>query len=472
MMKALQQICVGLLLLPAASLWSQVDNTPAAPTTANVGAQNTPAPPVPAIVGSQDSGDRMLTPPPVSGQSFPNLPTSEERANYLRGGLAFTGAYTDNALGSVTPEPVSDVSYSIAPFITLDETTPRLHVVTTYAPGFTFYQKYSSRNEQDQNASINLQYRLSPHVTFSAVDGFQKSSNVFNQPDLASAGAVSGATQQSNFSVIAPIADLLRNTGNADITYQFAANSMVGASGTFTNLHYPNQSEVPGLSDASSQAGSAFYASRISRMHYVGLTYQYQRLITYLPEGQDETQTQAVLLFYTLYASSRLSMSFFGGPQYSDTTLPPLFLVVPQASALRGWTPAAGGSLGWQGRLTSLALSYAHTISGGGGLAGAVHMDNASLSIRQQMTRNLSGAIAGGYTQNDLLTSAVAAGLNGHTVSGTASLQRQFGQHTNVQLGYTRLHQDYSDVAVLAATPNTNREFVSISYQFSRPLGR
>ena len=45
-------------------------------------------------------------------------------------------------------------------------------------------------------------------------------------------------------------------------------------------------------------------------------------------------------------------------------------------------------------------------------------------------------------------------------------------QHFNLQLGYTRLHQDYSTVAVLAATPDTNREFVSISYQFSRPLGR
>jgi hypothetical protein len=27
-------------------------------------------------------------------------------------------------------------------------------------------------------------------------------------------------------------------------------------------------------------------------------------------------------------------------------------------------------------------------------------------------------------------------------------------------------------VAILATNPNTNREFISISYQFSRPLGR
>jgi hypothetical protein len=386
--------------------------------------------------------------------------------------MAFTSAYTDNALGSVNGHPVSDVSYSVAPFIALDETTPRLHVVSTYAPGFTFYQRESSLNETDQNASINLQYRLSPHVTLSARDGFQKSSNVFNQPDLASAGAVSGGTQEANFSVIAPIADRLSNTGNVGITSQFAANGMVGASGTFTNLHYPDQAEVPGLFDSSSQAGSVFYSLRISKMHYIGVTYEYQRLLSYPTEGQNETQTHAILFFYTLYATSRFSVSFFGGPQYSDTVQPPLPSLPVQVPAARAWTPAAGASLSWQARLTNIAVSYSHIISGGGGLIGAVHMDSASASVRQQMTRSLSGSLAGGYVQNDVLASVLAGNINGHTVSGTASLQQEFGQHINLQLGYTRLHQDYSSVAVLAATPNTNREFVSISYQFSRPLGR
>jgi hypothetical protein len=386
--------------------------------------------------------------------------------------MAFTSAYTDNALGSVNGQPVSDVSYSVAPFIALDETTPRLHVVSTYAPGFTFYQRESSFNEADQNASINFQYRLSPHVTFSARDGFQKSSNVFNQPDLASAGAVSGGTQEANFSVIAPIADRLSNTGNVGITSQFAANGMVGASGTFTNLHYPDQAEVPGLYDSSSQAGSVFYSLRISKMHYIGVTYEYQRLLSYPTEGQNETQTHAILFFYTLYPTSRFSVSFFGGPQYSDTVQPPLPSLPVQVPAARAWTPAAGASLSWQARLTNIAVSYSHIISGGGGLIGAVHMDSASASVRQQMTRSLSGSLAGGYVQNDVLASVLAGNINGHTVSGTASLQQEFGQHINLQLGYTRLHQDYSSVAVLAATPNTNREFVSISYQFSRPLGR
>jgi len=128
--------------------------------------------------------------------------------------------------------------------------------------------------------------------------------------------------------------------------------------------------------------------------------------------------------------------------------------------------------LSWQGRLSNLAISYAHLISSGGGLIGAVRMDSASAAIRQQLSRRLNATVTGGYAQNEVLGATALIGSNGHTVSGTASLQQQFGQHLNLQLGYTRLHQDYSTVAVLAATPNTNREFVSISYQFSRPLGR
>jgi hypothetical protein len=463
-MKLFETISVGLVLLAAAPLWSQEEQRPV-PAPAATG-------PISEISTNEDA-DRMLTPPPVSGQSYPPSIASRERSNYLRGGLAFTSAYTDNAVGSVNGPPVSDVSYSIWPMVALDETTPRSHLVLTYAPGFTFYQRESSLNEADQNASINVQYRLSPHVTFSARDSFQKSSNVFNQPDFTSATAVSGSTQEGNFSVIAPIADRLSNSGNVGVTYQFAANSMVGAGGTFTNLHYPNQTEVPGLFDSSSQGGLAFYSVRVSKINYFGATYQYQRLVSYPAPGTNETQTHALLLFYTLYPTKRFSISVFGGPQYAEVGLQFSDTAsIPPTPASRSWNPAAGGSLGWQGRLSSLAISYSHLISSGGGLIGAVKMDNVSASIHQQLSRTLSASVEGGYAQNDLLAATPLIGGNGHTVSGTASLQQQVGQHLNLQLGYTRLHQDYSTVAVLAATPDTNREFVSISYQFSRPLGR
>lgn len=455
-MKRLNAIRAGLLLLITAPLWAQVESGSTQPVAPLVGLNIT----------TDDSNARMVTPAPVSGQSYPVELSSQERSNYLRGGVAFTSAYSDNAVGAVNGHPESDISYSVAPTVALDETTPRLHWLLTYAPGFTFYQRVSARNEADQNASIDLAYRLSPHVTFSAHDGFQKSSNAFNQPDLASSGAVNGGTQGPNLSVIAPVADRLTNAGNVGLTYQFALNSMVGASGTFSNLHYPDLAQVPGLYDSSSQAGLAFYSVRLARTQYLGITYEYQRLMSYPTAGLSETQTHAILFFYSLNPTSRFSISLFGGPQYSDTIQP---LPLP---AVRSWTPGAGASASWQGRLTSLAVSYSHVIAGGGGLAGAVQMDSANASVRQQITRTLTGSVSGGYAQNDVLGSPALGLSSGHSISGTASLQQEFGRHLNLQLGYTRLHQSYGNVGVLSLTPDTNREFVSLSYQFSKALGR
>jgi hypothetical protein len=462
-----------LTLLIALPVWSQTDNTPAqSPVPAMVGVNNSAAPA--ETYNPNTSGDRMVTPPPVSGQTYPIALASEERSNYFRGGISFTSAYTDNAIGAVTGHPVSDISYSVFPIVALDETTPRLHYLLTYAPGFTFYQRTSALNSADQNASIQFEYRLSPHVTFSARDGFQKVSNVFNQPvDLTSAGVVSGGAQGPNVSVIAPIADQMTNTGNVGISDQFALNDMIGASGTFSNLHYPNQAQVPGLSDSSSQAGLAFYSHRVGKGQYFGVTYQYQRLLAYPTVGLNETQTHAALFFYTIApSSSRFSISFFGGPQYSDTIEPPVPSLQLSSTELKTWSPAGGASLGWQGRLTSFALSYAHIISGGGGLIGAVKLDSATGSARQQITKSLNASLTGSYGQNDVIGNPLLGVTNGHTISGTASLQQQIGQHLGVQLGYTRLHQSYSNVEVISTTPDTNRESVSISYQFARPLGR
>jgi hypothetical protein len=472
-MNRYQVISLALLTLVALPASSQVETTSQPGSTAQQDSAAQPGSATPSVEPILDHPeDRMQAPPPVTGQKYSTAFTSEERANYLRYGVVFTPGYTDNALGGTSSHPVSDVSYSVAPTVAIDQSTSRMNWVAAYAPGFTFYQRLSAHNEADENAALNFSYRLSPHVTFSAQDGFQKSSNVFNQPDFGSAGTVSGGTIVPNFSILPPVADRLSNSANTSLTYQFALNGMVGASGTFTNLHYPNPAQVPGLYDSASQAGSAFYSLRISQIHYLGVTYQYQRLVSYPTAGQNETQTHAVMLFYTLCPTSHFSMSFFGGPQYLDTVeppVPPLNIAIP---AVKAWTPAAGASLSWQGRRSSISLSYSHVISGGGGLIGAVHLDDGTVLVRQQLTKNLSGSIGGGYAENKIIGSSLASSENGHSLNGTASLQQQFGQHFNVQLGYTRLHQSYASIPVISSFPDTNREFISIAYQFSRPLGR
>lgn len=441
-------------LLVAVPVWSQVNDNS---TTGND-----------ATATSDDS--RMLTPPPVSGAAYASIPESQERSNYLSAGVIFNTAYSDNVLGGVTSKPVSDIDYSVWPTISLDQTTTRLHSILTYAPGFTFYQKTTGRNEADQNASIDFQYRLSPHVTASVRDSFQKTSNVFSQPDPLSAAAVYGSTQVPTAAIVPPVADRLSNNADADLSYQFSRTSMIGASATFSNLHYPDPSQVPGLYDSSSKGGAAFYSHRLSKKHYIGAQYQYSRILAFPTGAEFETQTHTMFLFYTLYLRPNLSLSFSGGPQHYEAT---------QSSLLNehSWSPAVNASLGWQGKRTTFAASYSRTVTGGGGLIGAFESNSANASARWQIARMWSvGAGAGYAIYKNVLTSVptslAAISQGGHSITGTVSLQHPIGQHFEAELGYTRMHQSYSDVAVISTAPNTNREFISISYHFNRPLGR
>ena len=445
-------IYTGLILLVAVPTWPQAANPDAEPAV-NV-------------------EDRMLVPAPASGEAYPVGLSSEERANYLRYGLTFSSAYSDNVLGAATPSghAVSDMSYSVLPTIGIDKSTSRLHWGMTYAPGFTFYQHTSERNEADHNALLRFEYRLSPHVTFSARDTFQKSSNVFNQPGLMNSGTVSGSAQAPNTSIIAPLADRLMNFGGIGLTYQYSANDMIGATGGFSNLHYASTRQVAGLSDESSQTGSGFYSHRVAGRHYFGAIYEFQRLMSFPTGLNSETQTHSVLGFYTVYPSTNFSMSFYGGPQRANTTQPALPTFELPAFSSQTWHPAAGASLDWRGQFTAAALSYSHTIRGGGGLSGAVQLDEVSAVGRARLSPVLSASLGGFYANNRLLAPAIVSS-NGHTISGTIALQRTFGEHFGAELGYTRMRQTYS-IPILAATPNTNRVFVSFSCNFSRPLGR
>lgn len=439
-----------MVLFAAIPLWSQVE----ASDTGDTGAVN------------PDADLQMQTPPPVSGQSYPTAYAGAEKANYLRGGLTFTTTHTDNVLYSNGTSPVSDFSYSVWPTIGLDKTTSRLHLTFTYSPGFTIYQKTSSLNQSNQNVGVNFQYRLSPHVSVTLSDGFAKTSNVFNQPNSSST-PVPGSAQAPTVAVIAPVADQLTNTSNGTLTYQFSRSSMVGIGGNVTDLHYLNQSQVPGLFDSNSYGGSAFYSHRLSKKQYVGAQYQYQRILAY-PTGQaqSETQTHTIYLFYTIYLKPTLSLSFSGGPQYTDTPQPPL----PNS---RTWGPAASTSFSWQTHHTNIAANYSRVVSGGGGLVGAFHSNTASASIRQQLTPSWNVGLSGGYSIYKSVTPfSFFATPGGHTVSGTASLAHTFGEHLNASLGYTRLHQSYGGLALINNAPDTNDEWVSISYTFARPIGR
>lgn len=404
----------------------------------------------------------MLTPPPVSGETYPTMTGSETWSNELRAGLSVEGAYDDNVLAEDSTVPVAEFTYSIKPTIAFDRMTPRLHQAFAYSPGFTLYQRTSGRNEADQNASANFEYRLSPYAAVSLRDSFQKSTNVFNQPYAG----VSGSTQPLTEAIVPPFADQLSNAASTEVSYQFSANGMIGAGGTSTIVNYLNLVQVSGLANSNSRGASGFYNLRLSSAQYIGAMYRYSTMTADSVIGDSETQTDTIYLFYTLHLKDALSISISGGPQHFDVAQSPL----PASAA---WTPAATASIGWQRRRTSFAASYSRTVIGATGLLGAFQTNSANSSARWQFARNWTAGLTTSYgIEKNVTPLSLGSSPGGHSVSGTASVQHLIGARFTAELGYARLHESYNGIAVISHFPDSDREYISVSYQFTRPLGR
>jgi hypothetical protein len=445
----LARACLCLLLLACTAAWSQVDT--ASSDTANGSADET----------------QLRVPPPVSGQAYSSEFAGETQSNIMRGGLGFGTAYLSNVWGAGSTNPLSDVTYSIWPTIALDKTTSQLHLMFNYSPGFTFYQHTSAYNQATQNLGVNLQYRLSPNLTVNVQDAFQKTSNMFNQSNAFTAAPVSGSVPTQAAAVVTPVADQLSNVTAAQLTYQVSADSMVGLTGSFNRLYYPNPQEVSGLFNSHSTGGSAYYSTRFGERYYIGGTFQYQNIASYRVAAPGTlTQTETIFAFLTVYLKPALSLSVSGGPQHYRATQSPL----PAAAS---WQPMIMASLGWQGERTTLAASYARVVTGGGGLNGAFNSNSANVSAVWQATRNWKVGVSSSYSVYNTLTPLfVQSNPGGHTISAAASAQRSLTDHLNVQFGYNWTHQIYAGIPAISTDPNLSRVFVSINYQFARPLQR
>jgi hypothetical protein len=436
----LTRVCLSFAFLVTVPAWSQV----------------APA----ATGGVPDDETQMRTPPPVSVEPIPTFTGSEARSNYLDPGLTFETSYNDNLLGGSGILPISDMAYSVYPRIEFDKMTPRLHQTWRYEPRFTLYQHTGARNEADQNVSLDLTYRLSQHMTISGRDAFHKLSNVFNQPDSLLGGASSAAD------VVVPFGDRLSNEANAQLSYQYSANGMIGGGGTTTMLTFPNQTSSSDLADSNSNGGSVFLNRRLTSTQYTGATYRYSRDVDSRGGTQTNTRVNTFNFFYTLYLMHVLTLSVAGGPQRFEVAQPPF---PPSAS----WTPAVTGSAAWQGDRVNCEASYSRSVAGGGGLLGAFHSNSANVSARWRLARTWTLESAGSYTlRKNVSALSFFSEPGGHFTSETVSIEHSFGERIKATLGYQRLHQIYDSIAEISGDPDSDRESISISYQFRRPLGR
>jgi len=320
----------------------------------------------------------------------------------------------------------------------------------------------------DHSANLQYQVRVSPRTAINVQNAFSRSTNVFDGSYPFIAGGLAGNAQAPFQAVIAPFADQLRDVGNGSFSHQFTANAMVGAGGTVAIYNYPNPSQSAGLYNSNGGGGSAFYARRFAHEQYVGVSYDYQIAVGNLTtiSSQINAQTQAVLPFYTVYFNRTFSMSVTAGVQNIN--------VAQTAQAtFSSWIPAAVVSLGWQGNRGNIAGSYLHTATTGGGLLGAYISNNVNGLGGWKITKTWTAEIAAAYARIDAANQLVGLqNESGDSLSASATVRHTMGNHFNFEVGYDRLHENYTGISAVTTSPDSNRYYGAFTYEYRKPLGR
>ena len=387
--------------------------------------------------------------------------------NFLRMGIEAGTAFDDNAL--LTPsDRTSNVSYILLPSIEIGQSRSRLRWDLAYRPGFTVNQQVSERNEFAQGLSFVFDYRLTAHVGVRLREGFEKTNNAFLGVVQGSQAPGTVPGQTPNFSAVTPLADRTSNISALDLTYQFGANSVVGASGNYYLTNYNHDaSGTTSLVDSNSVGADGFYAHRFANRHWAGLMYNFQRL-QFQPGNR--TNVQRAPLFYAVSFGTHTMLSVWAGPEYSITpqAVPG---TIPDASDSRSrWGAAGGADFSWEGARTTFRAGYLEQTTDGGGLAEAVVLKEFRAEIHRRLTTRWTLTADLARSQNDPLY--LISGTSPYqTWTGGGGFEYAFTDRWMMRLRYDREHLSTETHPSISPT-NRNRVLLSIGYSFSRPLGR
>jgi hypothetical protein len=458
-----------LIVLVGLGTLSMGQSTPAS-TPNPTEARTTPAAAVSSPLGmdsqvpQEDSSSDVPRIPAILGGPRTSLDfiSEMERSNYLRAGLNVGAAYDDNALLS-SSNGVGNTTFSVYPDIALEQTMSRMHWKIGYAGGLTVNQRFSSRNQGSHTFSFDSQYRLSPHVNLRIAEDFSLTSGFFD----AGGTVTGGGNGTPNATVITPLAKQRASSTVVETNYHFALKDVVGASGSFFDLHFSDAQAQSNLTNARSETASAFWLHRLFRDDWAGLSYRFERL-TFDPNG--ESNVHSFMVMNTLAFAKRFTLAAYAGPEYSDNR--GLAPGSEEFLQFTNWSLAAGAEAGWQKNHTSIAAGYSRRINDGGGVLGVVRAQSVHGDLRQQLFPGWAATVGASYGSNKSLTvpfPGTPASLNITSIGAT--LERNVGKSLSARVSY---YHDYQREPGSTQNDKAHRDRVSITlgYQWSRPFGQ
>jgi hypothetical protein len=105
---------------------------------------------------------------------------------------------------------------------------------------------------------------------------------------------------------------------------------------------------------------------------------------------------------------------------------------------------------------------------------GAVRLQNVHASFRRELVPGWAAAITASHGTNDSLTLPLAVSASSvNTTSVGVSLERNVGKSIGLRMGYSHDFQQQFGLPAPDTTQDAhrNRFFVTLSYQWAKPLG-
>src|SRR5262249_23133576 len=144
------------------------------------------------------------------------------------------------------------------------------------------------------------------------------------------------------------------------------------------------------------------------------------------------TDSGSVLLFYSIQPTSTINLSFFGGPQLTNSRVDPSLLPTIGSFNSHQLLPSGGATFVWQKSHTTANVSYVRQASDSGGLVSAVTNQTLEAGLRKQLTDRQDLTLAFTYALNDTLV----PGVNLRGYSGSAEYMRHLTRAASVGFGY------------------------------------
>jgi hypothetical protein len=249
-----------------------------------------------------------------------------------------------------------------------------------------------------------------------------------------------------------PAGGIFSNAGNrvansltGSVERQISRSTSISGTGSWSILHFLDDSDVNGGLDSEQISGSVALNQRLDARSSASVSAVYS---TFSYSGLDvgvnapDIESRGLNVGYQRLLNRSLSVTFSAGPQWissSDSTIIPSSLNV-----------AATAALSYTRGLTYATVAYSHGVNAGSGvLLGAVS-DSIFASVGHNYGRNWVASLNAGYSHSSGLEQVIVSGTavpandTYNSVFGGVQLRRRIGNHFSGYVSYSAQNQSGS----------------------------